>query len=119
MMYADATEVLLRIRYKPGYRLRYQPLPLSAEHDLLRIWWEFERPDVTTGEPGVGVSGDTIVNIRTATEESLVRTVFSLAMRLEEHECREWLTYKGLKPFDPHYSLVERANLYRWMDATR
>jgi hypothetical protein len=39
------------------------------------------------------------------TESELVQTAFAAALSAEEHECREFFTYAGKRPFQPHISV--------------
>lgn len=39
------------------------------------------------------------------TESELVQTAFAAALAAEEHECREFFTYAGKRPFQPHISV--------------
>ena len=39
------------------------------------------------------------------TESELVQTAFAAAVAAEEHECREFFTYQGKRPFQPHVSI--------------
>ena len=93
------------IHYKPGHKLIWE----EVADDVFEIWWNFKRPDCyNPSEWGVGRSGAVTVYLpHVYTKEQLVRTIFGMTMRLEEHECREFFLYGLERPFDPHKELLE------------
>ncbi len=94
---------LRRIQYKHGHWLKWD----EVADEVFKVWWEFERPDSHNRTVwGIGRSGPVLVNIADHDRESLVRTIFGMTLRLEEHECREFFTYGPERPFDPHKSLL-------------
>lgn len=105
----EATRILSGITYKPGHILVYEFKGTS--NVVLTIYWSFERPDCNNpSEWGVGRSGPVTVYLPDIyTEEQLVRTVFGMTMRLEEHEAREFYMYNGDRPFDPHVPLIKKS----------
>lgn len=115
MRLIEAVKVLEDIKYRDGYQLKWKhlvgwdPAIGGTEDYYLRIWWHFERPDFRTGELDWSQSGDVIVNLSRSSEESLIRTVFGMTLRLEEHECREFFSYGGTRVFNPHRSLLEEG----------
>ena len=52
------------------------------------------------------MSGSVILKLSELTEESLVRSIWGMTLRLEEHECREFFMYGDERPFDPHKELI-------------
>jgi hypothetical protein len=104
----EAEATLRQIKYKPDHTLRWEWL---TKDDVVEIYWEFERPDCyNPSEWGVGRSGPVIVFLpHVYTKEQLMRTVFGMTMRLEEHEAREWFLFGIHRPFDPHKQLLDRS----------
>jgi hypothetical protein len=99
--------ILLQIRYKPFHNLKWGQCPVSGT-DIQEIWWQYTRPDAR--RPSVlemGESGKLLVNITEETEESLVRKVWGMTLRLEDHEAREFFTYGDQRPMDPHVELIK------------
>lgn len=95
--------VLLQISYKPFHTLKWEWSGSYAS-----IWWEYTRPD--SRRPSVlelAESGILLVNIQEETEESLVRKVWGMTLRLEEHEAREFFMYGDQRPMDPHIPLIK------------
>lgn len=107
----EANEILAQVRYKAGYYLHWD-WPFK-DHAVIRVWWTFQRPDVNQPErETLGRSGDVLVDLQEATPEGLLRQVFGMTLRLEEHEAREWFHFEGLRMFDPHKSLLHEGA--RW-----
>lgn len=91
-------EVASGIRYKPDWRCRVAR-NIGGEGSLL--WWEFMAENVVTGEREIMVSRRWWLEPE-AQEEAIVRLALEAAIRAEEHEAREWFTYRGVRVFDPH-----------------
>lgn len=93
---------LERITYKPGYRL------IAAEDkregDRIYLQVECERPDIFTGEMGIGRGGKAYLSPSMVLAE-IVRVAFGLLLSYEEHECREWFKYWDRSIFGPHISI--------------
>lgn len=106
----EAEQLLGRITYKPDHELRWK----LVSNQVLKIWWEFQRPNCyNPSEIGVGVSGPVFVYLNELyTPEQLIRTVYGMTLRLEEHECREFFMWcdprdeQWVRPFDPHKELI-------------
>jgi hypothetical protein len=97
--------ILANIRYKNGWRPIFSHGPSDTQ---MVVQWEFARPDAITGLFDVGQGAPFIFDLAMDwTEEALVRTMFALALRVEEHECREFFQYGDQRPFWPHLKLVE------------
>ena len=96
--------VLDGITYKEGYWLQWSPL---WQRPSFKVWWSFKRLDATTGVMGFGKSGYVSFEKDGLTEEALVRGVWGMTLRLEEHEAREFFMYGDQKPFDPHQVLIK------------
>lgn len=98
--------ILRAIRYKPGYYLDWDDWG-----EFITIWWKYSRPD--SRNPDVietGMSGEITLYIPSLDPEDpepLIRAVFGMTMRLEEHEAREFFMYRDQRPFDPHKRLLE------------
>ena len=101
---SEVNEVLRNVSYKPEYELVWQ---FTGSPTFVRIWWRYRRPDVHTHEEDTGESGFIWLNLFEIRDpEHLLRAVFGMTLRLEEHEAREWLQYNGERPFNPHTRLL-------------
>lgn len=112
-MNLDKAEWVLRqINYKPLHELKWDII----NDDVLEVYWSFERPDcLDPSEWGIGRSGPVIVYLpHIYTDEQLVRIVFGMTMRLEEHEAREFFAYGIERPFDPHRALISKHGRYEF-----
>jgi hypothetical protein len=102
-----AAIVVGRIRYRDGYQFH-------VDHDRGRVYvelWHW-RPDAVTGEMGWGSGGKRFLQ-PTMTDSDIVRTCLGAALSYEEHEVREFFTYKGARIYGPHLdveALVEIAD---------
>jgi hypothetical protein len=99
--------ILLQIRYKPFYNLKWGQCSVTGSA-IQEVWWQYTRPNAR--RPSVlelGESGKLLVNIENETEESLVRKVWGMTFRLEEHEAREFFMYGDQRPMDPHVELIK------------
>lgn len=109
MTLSEARAILNGIVYKPNHALVYE-----LRHDglTMQVYWEFERPNCyNPSEWGVGRSGPVTIHLPDVfNAEQLVRMVFGMTMRLEEHEAREFFLYKGDRPFDPHVPLIKDSD---------
>lgn len=105
MTFQEVREILSQIRYKPQHELVYE----RHGEEILIVYWEFLRPDCyNPSEWGNGRSGPiTIYLPEIYSKEQLVRMVFGMTMRLEEHEAREFFLFNGDRPFDPHVPLIK------------
>lgn len=100
----EIEKVLDDIRYKEGYWLQWSPV---YPRQSFKVWWQFRRPDSRTGVETYGKSGYVSFEKDDLTEEALVRGVWGMTLRLEEHEAREFFMYGDQKPFDPHQVLIK------------
>ena len=91
------------VTYKPGYRLI---LDRDQRDPDGRLYFqvECERPDIFTGEMGVGRGGKAYLS-PAMIESEMVRLAFGLFRAYEEHECREWFQYRKRSVFGPHISV--------------
>ena len=96
--------ILGGIAYKKGWHLEW-----GFERGFCWFEWVAERPDSYTGIVDIGRGGPVYVPASDLTEEGLVRMAFGAALRFEEHECREFFTYRGQRPFDPHKVLIQET----------
>jgi hypothetical protein len=95
------------ITYKPKHWLKHE----EVAPGIVSVYWTFERPDCyNPSEWGVGRSGEQIIELAKHDKESLVKTIFGMTMRLEEHECREFFLYASERPFDPHKKLLNETH---------
>jgi hypothetical protein len=89
-----------RLEYKPNYDFE-----LDWEDDR---GWSIcvlcHRPDVMTGEMGVGRGGKAYLTPG-ITESQLARLLFGILMDYEEHEAREFFKVDGVSIFGPHIAL--------------
>ena len=115
----DYADILSAIAYKPGYRLLLRqdqqivsrvinegPASYTGETNVGR-WYiqvECDRPDSFTDLLGVGRGGKGYLSPHMIPGE-IVRKAFGLFAAYEEHECREFFTYKGKRVFGPHISI--------------
>jgi hypothetical protein len=110
-MNKDLAEFYLRsIDYKPNHELKWDEI----DEDVLEVWWEFDRPDcLDPTEWGVGRSGPELLYLPHIYEkEQLVRKIFAMTLRLEEHEAREFFRFGIERPFDPHRRLIDAHGRY-------
>lgn len=90
--------VIDAIRYKPGWCLHASIAPSKVE-----LWWSFIAADYTDEDATSKLRHGRLWFIfGTVTEDALVKTALAAALQAEEHECREALTYQGVRLFDPH-----------------
>lgn len=99
-----------QIEYKPGWRLEWEwtspDWPFGAPM-LLQIRWHMLVPDAYEPERLVRFTSAWVIPYwEHLDEESLVREVYRLTLRAEEHEAGEFFQYKGARPFDPHRSVI-------------
>lgn len=97
--------LLSQISYKPGYELQDKIVGTG----ISEVWWKFERPDMVTGDIMTGHSGSVIIywSQPGVTVETIVRMIFGMTVRLEEHETREFFKFGDQRPFDPHVKLIQ------------
>jgi hypothetical protein len=50
---------------------------------------------------------------QSATESEIVQTAFKAVVTWQEHEARDQFTYKGARPFSPHFDVEGLVELYR------
>lgn len=95
-----AISVRENITYKAGYSLECK---LDVDD---RVYFQVvcDRPDVLTGQPGTGRGGRAYLNPG-MTDDQLVRLAFGLFLAYEEHECREFFSYRGKRVFNPHITI--------------
>ena len=99
------------ITYKDDYYL-------SCEVDDRGVYFQVvcERPDVITGKPGTGRGGRAYLN-EAMTDDQMVRLAFGLFLAYEEHECREFFTYRGKRVFNPHITIDALAGVADELEA--
>jgi len=101
------------IRHRPHYRLLLE----RDKRDDGGRWYfqvEVERPDVNTGEPGVGRSGKGYLS-PSQTESELVQMALGMFLGYDAHEIREAFEYEGVNLFHPHIDVrahMEAASHY-------
>lgn len=106
LRYSQVALILEGFSYKPGYELKYSQ---TYEKKFVHAWWDFPRVNVLTGEEGIGHSGHVTFDLLSEelTEENVVRGIWGMTLRLEEHEAREFFGYFDQRPFEPHQKLVK------------
>jgi hypothetical protein len=72
------------------------------------LWAEFERPDIVTGQVGIGRGRDEIIWEGT-TESGVIKTAWVVLKMLVEHELMEAFKVDGKRPFNPH-NTIESLN---------
>lgn len=96
------------VNYKENYSL------ICAREEIggrVYIQVKCYRPCVYTGEWEHGYGGKIYLSPH-MTDGEIVRKAFQAFLGYEEHECREFFTYKGARVFGPHIhidALVEAA----------
>lgn len=93
-------ELIADIHYKPDYRLYVGVSNEGKIYLQVQCW----RPDSITGEYDWGKGGKLHLSIH-MTDQEIVQNAFGLYKAYEEHECREFFTYRGKRIYGPHISL--------------
>jgi hypothetical protein len=104
-------DVVGRVGYREGYRWEVGTEPA---HPFGPVFIELQhwRPDAVTGEFAWGGGGRRFLS-PDMNDSEIVRTCLGAALSYEEHEVREFFTYKGARVFGPHLdveALVEVAD---------
>lgn len=101
--FGEARRILSRISYK-DWTLD------SEERDNLdlAIQWYFQAPDYTVpGRPEKSwCSAERVIDLHSATPDSLAKAAFILAKQAEEHETLEAFMIDGVAVFDPHKPII-------------
>lgn len=95
--------VLEECSYKDGFTLRLE----KDQKDPQGRWYfqvGSDRRDSITGELATGWGGKAYLSIHMNKSE-LVRLVFGLFRSYEEHECREFFTWRTRQVFGPHIDI--------------
>lgn len=81
----------------------------SIKGTTVKAWWHFRRINAVTALVGYGDSGPVTFDLDdpNLTEEAIVRGIWGMTWRLEEHEQREFFSYYGQRPFQPHQKLIK------------
>ncbi len=106
MTFDDMRGVLDHVRYKRGWSLL-----VRSETNNIYLQWVFDGPCADTGEIKPQHCRKWRLSVY-MTEGELVQTAFAAALAAEEHECREFFGYKGVRVFGPHIkfsALMEAA----------
>jgi hypothetical protein len=101
--------IVAEIGYRDDYRwdVGTEPThPFGPVYIELRHW----RPDAVTGEMAWGYGGKRFLP-PTANDSEIVRALFSAALSYEEHEVREFFTYKGARIYGPHLDVEALAEI--------
>lgn len=106
LRYSQMQLILEAFQYKPGYKLKYEHV---YDKKFVNAWWEFPRKDAISHLMGIGRSGHVTFELMDPklTEEIVVRGIWGMTLRLEEHEAREFFHYFDQRPFNPHQKLVK------------
>lgn len=102
--------VLDQITFAPscvnmGWQWQIEELRLHSNE--LRGWLvntTFRRPDTHTGKIGQGAGRKELISYG-ASETAVVKTAWLLAELIVRHELMEAFLYRGMRLFDPHYSV--------------
>lgn len=96
MRRAQVAEIVKRIRYKPGWKIRVDD---TGEIEIVAHVKDAYHP----GRWPVNQPHAYVVNPQTArTESALCGRIFDACQRLEFHEVTEWFMYKGKRIYDTH-----------------
>jgi hypothetical protein len=88
---------LSRYTYRPGWALTVEPDPYEGN----RLWIVADVADAYHPDATVQLRIDTFVPPM-PNAEAFGRWLLWRLLRVESHECREWLRYDGLPLADPH-----------------
>lgn len=97
----DPRLVLDEIRYKLGWHLKVSQCKVNQRFYLQ---WSFVGPCAVTGIHELQSCRKWWLS-EFMTDGELVQTAFEAAKVAEEHECREFFLYKGIRIFGPHIRL--------------
>lgn len=90
-------EIINDIEYqKPAYD--YEVTAQGGQVLVEILHW---RVNADTGDWGWGRGGRRVIS-PTLTDSEIVRAIFGMTLAYEEHEVREFFTYKGARVFGPH-----------------
>jgi hypothetical protein len=95
-----------------GVEFRGGSFSVEEIHDGFLIQLCREEADVEGGERQV-FEGRKWHIVRTATESEVVQTAFKAVVTWQEHEARDQFTYRGARPFSPHFDVEGLVELYR------
>jgi hypothetical protein len=87
------------VGYRRDYHFNVEEIGGSVTIEL-RHW----RPDADTGVMAWGSGGKRPIK-PDATDSEIVRVLFAAALAYEEHEVREFFTYRGKRIMGPHISV--------------
>lgn len=108
MTLARALSILRQIRYREGWQIstavtsyvglrRSAPRPNSVFVQINARTQDAYHSDLT-----VEICGSASIPVDDADEGMLLRRVFDLLMRMEQHEVGEFFRYGDTRPFNPH-----------------
>ena len=113
------TTVLSNLSYKPGWELhvegfnllQYDPNWIHGGPISVHVHPSLDIVDVNT-QRGTRLRGQRIHFMSDALEREIVQMIFASIRHTEIHEAEEWLTYNGVRIFDPHRTDSEREKLF-------
>lgn len=106
-MTISVSKVVAQINYKEGWVIDMGMCDVTCR---TYIQWSFYGKCVKTGEVKRQPCRKWWLSAF-MTESEIVQTALAAALQAEEHECREFFSYKGKRLFQPHISI------YALMDA--
>lgn len=113
MKVREALAVIDQMSYKPGWRIEAKPIIDKFGYDALEVSLRMRVTDAYDHSRTVMFQSAAVLHmLERQDEEGLVRDVMRLIERAEVHEAREFFTYRGERPFDPHDSVLEEGKRY-------
>lgn len=89
-------EIVRRIRYKPGWKIRVDDAgDVEIVAQVPCAYHPSRRP---VDPPHAFVTNARVI----LSTRVLLGEIFDACQRLEFHETAEWFRYRGRRPFDPH-----------------
>jgi hypothetical protein len=93
------------IKYKRGWKLEVEANWERGNDPLVYMRLQCHVPDAGDPDKYITVSLDEVIStteIGLLTPEQALYRFRAFIEVMERHETREWFTYKGKRPFDPH-----------------
>ena len=113
----EMAEIVGAICYKPGWRVLFDPG--TYNRPFIQIEVTEEAPEARSPmHPGARTpwKGGKVFLSSFMCRQEIVGAVFGAIRAAEEHEMREWFTYKGARIFNPHLDPDRLAEFARKAD---
>jgi hypothetical protein len=96
-------QVVADVRVRPGWRVSVEKAFAQPPEAILVLRGRVR----DAGGPGTVLTEfvEFMPDLSGLTPRAVLRRVLRLLDQAERHETREWLRYRGARPFDPHGSL--------------